>query len=93
LRDKRDRRDRQDERDIQIPPVSVVPFTPPVPVVPFVPDVPFVSPVPNHYHEYVDCCLDGGTTATEFRWTTRLTDWLLLGRKAIDNPGTEVRMA
>ena len=55
--------------------------------------LPFISPVPNHYHEYVDCCLDGGKTTTEFRWTTRLTDWLLLGRKAIDNPGVEVRIA
>lgn len=56
-------------------------------------ELPFLSPVPNHYHEYIDCCLDGGKASTDFAWTTRLTDWLLLGRKAIDNPGTEVRMA
>ena len=40
----------------------------------------------------VDCCLDGGKARSDFGWTTKLTDWLLLGRKAIDNPGQEVRM-
>ena len=54
--------------------------------------LPFLEPVPNHYHEFVDCCLDGGKACSDFGWTTKLTDWLLLGRKAIDNPGQEVRM-
>ena len=53
--------------------------------------LPFVSPVPNHYHEFVDCCLDGGKASTDFNWTCRLTDWLLLGRQAIDNPGKTIK--
>jgi hypothetical protein len=56
-------------------------------------ELPFESPVPNHYHEFVNCCLDGGKASTDFNWTCRLTDWLLLGRKAIDNPGTVIKFA
>ena len=54
--------------------------------------LPFLEPVPSHYHEFVDCCLDGGKARSDFSWATKLTDWLLLGRKAIDNPGQEVRI-
>jgi hypothetical protein len=54
--------------------------------------LPFLEPVPSHYHEFVDCCLDGGKARSDFGWTTKLTDWVLLGRKAVDNPGQEVRM-
>ena len=53
-------------------------------------NLPFIEPVPSHYHEYVDCCLDGGKARSDFSWATKLTDWILLGRKAIDNPGREV---
>ena len=52
--------------------------------------LPFLEPVPSHYHDYVDCCLDGGKALSDLGWTTKLTDWLLLGTKAIDNPGKEV---
>jgi hypothetical protein len=55
-------------------------------------NLPFLDPVPNHYHDYANCCLDGGQPLGDFGWTTKLTDWLLLGKKAIDNPGTEVTM-
>ena len=53
-------------------------------------NLPFIEPVPSHYHEYVDCCLDGGKARSDFSWATKLTDCILLGRKAIDNPGQEV---
>lgn len=56
-------------------------------------DLPFLSPVPDHYREFVDCCLDGGATRASFDWTVPLTEWLLLGRQAIDNPGQVVKMA
>ena len=55
-------------------------------------NLPFLDPVPNHYHEYATCCLDGGTPSADIGWTARMTDWLLLGRKAIDSPGMEVMM-
>ena len=53
-------------------------------------DLPFIAPVGSHYHEFVDCCLDGGKAITDLSWTTKLTDWLLLGRAAIDRPGETV---
>ena len=53
-------------------------------------ELPFLEPVGSHYHEFVNCCLDGGKAATDLSWTTKLTDWLLLGRAAIDRPGETV---
>lgn len=52
--------------------------------------IPHVAPVQSHYHDFIECCLDGGKATTDFSWTCKLTDWLLLGRKAIDNPGVDV---
>lgn len=56
-------------------------------------ELPYEEPSPSHYHEFIDCCLDGGKARHDFSWTSKLTDWLLLGRQAIDNPGKEVKMA
>ena len=53
-------------------------------------ELPFLRPVGSHHQDFVDCCLDGGKAVTDFSWATKLTDWLLLGRAAIDNPGSEV---
>ena len=55
-------------------------------------DLPFLEPVGSHYHDFVDCCLYGGKAATDFGWSTKLVDWLLLGRVAIDNPGKDVKI-
>lgn len=53
-------------------------------------ELPFLEPVGSHHHDFIDCCLYGGKAVTDFGWVVKLTDWLLLGRKAIDNPGVEV---
>ena len=55
-------------------------------------NLPFLEPVANHYHDFVDCCLDGGKPVCDLSWTTKLTDWIILGQLAIDNPGKEVKI-
>ena len=52
--------------------------------------LPFLEPQPDHWHDFIDCCLDGGEASTDLKWTTKLTEWLLLGRAAIDKPGVVV---
>lgn len=54
-------------------------------------DLPFLEPSANHYHEFVDCCLDGGKARSDLHaWTTRLTEWILLGNAAIARPDVRV---
>ena len=52
--------------------------------------LPFLEPVPNHYHEFANCCIDGGTPTSNLGWTTKLTDTIILGNTAIANPGKKV---
>ena len=56
-------------------------------------DLPGLEPVSSHYHEFVDCCLDGGKATTDFSMACKVTDWLLLGRAAINRPGQSVAMS
>ena len=55
-------------------------------------NLPFLEPVANHYHDFVNCCLDGGKTMSDISWTSKLTDWIILGQLAVDNPGKEVKI-
>ena len=45
--------------------------------------LPEMEPDPNHYHEFVDCCLDGGTPRSSLNWTTKLTETIVRGNMAI----------
>ncbi len=46
------------------------------------PAIPTVSAVRTHYHEYLDCCLDGGEPRSRLAWSARLTETLILGNMA-----------
>lgn len=43
--------------------------------------------VPSHYHQYLDCCINGGSPTSAFAWSARLTDVILLGNEAQLRPG------
>ncbi len=55
------------------------------------PALPHVGPAPSHWHEWVDCCLQGGTPTSSFAWAGRLSEMVLTGNAAMDRPG--VRLA
>lgn len=55
------------------------------------PGLPYVGPAPSHWHEWVDCCLQGGTPTSSFAWAGRLSEMVLTGNAAMDRPG--VRLA
>lgn len=46
------------------------------------PEMPALPEVRSHYHEYLDCCLDGGAPRSRFAWSARLTETLILGNEA-----------
>ena len=46
------------------------------------PTLPTVPEVKSHYHEYLDCCLDGGEPRSRFAWSARLTEAIILGNMA-----------
>ena len=52
--------------------------------------MPYIEPAQSHYHDFIECCLDGGTTLTSFDWTTKLTEAIVRGNMAIANPGQKV---
>ena len=54
------------------------------------PALPSVGPAPSHWHEWVDCCLQGGTPTSSFRWATRLTEMVLTGNAAMLRPGQKL---
>ena len=44
---------------------------------------PKVTAVPSHWHEYVNCCLEGGMPTSSFAWTGHLTEMVVLGNDAM----------
>ena len=48
---------------------------------------PQVGPAPTHWHEYVNCCLDGGTPTSSFAWAGRLSEMVIRGNEAMVIPG------
>ena len=52
--------------------------------------MPYLEPVPNHYQDFVDCCLDGGTPTSSFEWTTKLTETIVRGNLAINSPAARI---
>lgn len=55
------------------------------------PPLPDVGKAPSHYHEYVDCCLNGCEPRSSFSWTTKMTEALVLGNEAQNRPGVELK--
>ena len=47
---------------------------------------PQVGPAPSHWHEYVNCCLDGGTPTSSFAWAGRLSEMVIRGNSAMVMP-------
>jgi len=41
----------------------------------------------SHWHEFVNCCLNGGTPQSSFGWTARMTEMSLMGNAAQLTPG------
>ena len=39
---------------------------------------PVLPVAPSHYHEFIDCCLRGGTASTDFAWSTYMMDAVLM---------------
>ena len=51
------------------------------------PDAPDVATVCSHWHEFINCCLQGGKTQSDFSWTARMTEMSLMGNVAQLTPG------
>ena len=51
------------------------------------PKLPNVGKAPSHWHEYINACLDGGTTTSSFSWAGRMSEMVLLGNAAMSMPG------
>ena len=51
------------------------------------PALPKVGPAPTHFDEYVARCLDGGTARSDFAWSTRMMDTVLMGGVCERLPG------
>ena len=51
------------------------------------PELPHVGPAPSHWREYVDACVQGGSTTSSFAWAGRLTEMVLLGAISQRVPG------
>jgi len=54
------------------------------------PAVPREQPRTTHYHEYIDSCLSGRPTTSDFAWTARLTETALFGNQAMFSPNTDL---
>ena len=50
-------------------------------------DAPDVATVCSHWHEFVNCCLQGGKAQSDFGWTARMTEMSLMGNAAQLTPG------
>ena len=48
---------------------------------------PEVGPAPSHWHEYINCCLGGGTPTSSFAWATRLSEMVIRGNAKMTIPG------
>ena len=55
--------------------------------------LPHEEPTPNHYFDFIDCCLYGGKPRSDLSWTANMTDYLILGNQAIARPGETAKMA
>lgn len=53
----------------------------------------YTGPAPSHWHEFVNCCLSGGTPQSSFAWTARMTQWGFLGNLAQLQPGKAIEYA
>ncbi len=53
-------------------------------------DMPAVGPAPTHYHEFVDCCLEGRRAATDFAWSTYMRECVIVGEIAERVVGTRL---
>ena len=51
--------------------------------------MPYLEPVQSHYHDFIECCLDGGKAVSDLSWTTKLTETIIRGNLAIRNPGAK----
>ena len=51
---------------------------------------PQLPPVPTHYHEFVDACLEGRKASTDFDWTTWMMETILAGEIAERVAGTKL---
>ena len=47
---------------------------------------PQVGPAPSHWHEYINCCLNGGTPTSSFAWAGRLSEMVIRGNEAMVIP-------
>ena len=45
--------------------------------------LPSLEPVKSHFHEFLDCCLDGGTPLSSLDWTCKLTETIVKGNMAV----------
>ena len=52
--------------------------------------VPQLPETPNHYHEFVDCCLAGKTASTDFAWSTYMRECVIAGEIAERVPGMKI---
>jgi len=55
------------------------------------PTVPDVPDVPTHYHEYVNCCLNGGVARSDFSRISSMMDAVLMGCVAEQLPGRRLK--
>ena len=51
---------------------------------------PQLPPVPTHYHEFVNACLEGRKASTDFDWTTWMMETILAGEIAERVAGTKL---
>ena len=50
-------------------------------------DAPDVGAQCSHWHEFINCCLQGGKAQSDFGWTARMTEMSLMGNAAQLTPG------
>ena len=48
---------------------------------------PEVGPAPTHFHEFVNCCLEGRKACADFSWSTHMMELILTGEIAERLPG------
>ena len=51
---------------------------------------PRVALAPTHYHEFLNCILKGGRTATDFSWSTCMRECVIAGEIAERVPGVKI---
>ena len=51
------------------------------------PDMPGGGPAPSHYHEFVNACLQGGTTTSPFSKSAKMSEWCMTGNFSQLQPG------